>query len=76
MIQDEISKKCLKVLNSSDMPLHTMEIARKLDCGTQYKVQNRLMRLMNSEEISGRLLDVAKGIWVWWRKDAFGKVST
>lgn len=70
-----LSHKILKAVNASDQPLHTAEIARQFQGLSHYRVQITLIRLMNSGEISGRLLDVAKGIWIWWRKDAFGKVK-
>ena len=70
-----LSHKILKAVNASDQPLHTAEIARQFQGLSHYRVQITLIRLMNSGETSGRLLDVAKGIWIWWRKDAFGKVK-
>ena len=70
-----LSHKILKAVNASDQPLHTAEITRQFQGLSHYRVQITLIRLMNSGEISGRLLDVAKGIWIWWRKDAFGKVK-
>ena len=70
-----LSHKILKAVNASDQPLHTAGIARQFQGLSHYRVQITLIRLMNSGETSGRLLDVAKGIWIWWRKDAFGKVK-
>jgi hypothetical protein len=27
---------------------------------------------MSKGEVRGKFLDVGKGIWIWWRKGAFG----
>lgn len=66
-------EKILDLINSTDHPLHTQEIARRFPNISDFRVKNALIRLMSDGQINGRLLDVAKGIWIWWRKDAFKK---
>jgi hypothetical protein len=69
-----LSSKILKIVNSSDKPLHTSEMVRAHLKASDYQVKMSLIRLMNEGKISGRLLDVARGVWIWWPKNAFRKV--
>ena len=72
MNPNTISKKCLNIINSSDQPFHTEEIARQIHAATGHRVRYALQGLMSNGEVRGKFLDVGKGIWIWWRKDAFG----
>jgi len=58
-------------VNTSNKPLHTAEIARQFAHLSHHQVLMALIYLMNDIRIDGRLLDVAKGIWIWWPKKAF-----
>jgi len=69
-----LPSKILKIVNASDKPLHTSEVVRANLKASDYQVKMSLIRLMNEGKISGRLLDVARGIWIWWPKNAFRKV--
>jgi hypothetical protein len=69
-----LPSKILKIVNASDKPLHTLEVVRTNLKASDYQVKMSLIRLMNEGKISGRLLDVARGVWIWWPKDAFRKV--
>ena len=65
--------KILKIVNSADQPLHTMEVARHFPHISDFRIKNTLIRLQVSGKISGRCLDVAKGVWIWWRKNLLKK---
>jgi hypothetical protein len=68
--KDLLHKKILNIVSSSTKPLHTAEIARQLPDFSHHQVLMALIYLMNDSRIDGRLLDVAKGIWIWWQKIA------
>lgn len=69
-----LPSKILKIISASDKPLHTSEVVRRKLKASDYQVKMSLIRLMNEGKISGRLLDVARGVWIWWPKSAFKKV--
>ena len=73
--QERISRKCLKIVSSADRPLHTEEIAREIPWVTNHKTKMALIRLMSGGHVKGHTMDVGRGVWIWWRKDAFGKVE-
>lgn len=77
-MNDKISELIIEKVNKSDQPVETKEI---LDCVSK-KSKNithsiilyRLMNLRGDGEINGRRISAgAKGVWIWWRKDAFKK---
>lgn len=70
-MKDPLHNKILKIVNSANQPLHTMEIARKLGVDSHYKISNMLLRMASDGKIRHRRLDVAKGIDIWWRNGAF-----
>lgn len=70
---DRIYEKCLEIVEGSDQPQHTQEIVRKIPGANNYVVKIRLVRLMSEARISGRVLDISKGVWIWWRKNAFAR---
>jgi len=74
---DEISRAVLKVINTASEPLETKEvekIVRSLVEGvTRSKLLYRLTMLRADGLINGKFVGPGKGVWVWWKKDAFTK---
>ena len=73
MTGDRTYEKCLEIVEASGQPLHTQEIVRKIPGASNYVIKSRLVRLMSEGRISGRALDISKGVWIWWPRDAFAK---
>ncbi len=75
-MKDEISKVVLSVINNAEEPLETKEIEELakaiLKDITRTKLFYRLTMLRAEGEIKGKLMGSGKGVWIWWRKDAFG----
>ena len=68
---DNISQKTLKLIESSDEPLATKEIQKKIikyikDI-TRTKLFSRLNNLRGEGRIKGKFLDGGKGTWIWWK---------
>ena len=65
-------------MNKSDQPLETKEIldyvSEKSKDIIHSMVLYRLMNLRGDGEINGKRISAgAKGVWIWWREDAFTK---
>ena len=73
--KQRLYKNLQLLISSSNKPLHTAEIACKFDDVSHHRILMALIYLMNESMINGRLLDVAKGIWIWWPKNAFSEVK-
>ena len=69
--------KILELLNSSDEPLETKEIGEKLkekikkESVTRTKIFYRLNILRGEGKIKGKFTGPGKGVWIWWRINAF-----
>jgi repressor of nif and glnA expression len=76
-MNDEISKAVLKVINNAEEPLETKEveelIKKSLKDVTRTKLFYRLTMLRAEGLIKGKFVGPGKGVWIWWKKDAFGK---
>lgn len=71
LMEDEISKRILKLINSSKEPLETKEIERNLKGVSRTKILYRLNDLRGQGLIKGKSIGAGKGNWIWWRSDAF-----
>ena len=70
-MQNEISKRILKVLESADEPLETMEIVERLKDVSRTIILNRLHQLRGDGLIRGKRVGGGKGVWIWWHINAF-----
>lgn len=74
---DEISRAVLKVINAACEPLETKEVEKLVRVFvrdvTRSKLFYRLTMLRADGLINGKFVGPGKGVWVWWRKDAFIK---
>lgn len=74
-MKDEISKVVLSIINNSEEPLETKEIEKlaraMLKDITRTKLFYRLTMLRAEGEIKGKFIGPGRGVWIWWRKDAF-----
>jgi predicted transcriptional regulator len=64
------SNKILRIINRSQHPLGTKEIGNRLGVSWD-TVDIKLKILHGSGQIEGRKILGGKGVWIWWRKDAF-----
>ena len=75
-MKDEISKAILKVINNAEEPLETKEVEKlvkkSLKDVTRTKLFYRLTMLRAEGLIKGKFVGPGKGVWIWWKKDAFG----
>ena len=76
-MDDEISKIVLKLIKNAKEPLETKEVeklVRKiLKNVTRTKLFYRLTMLRAEGLIKGKFVGPGKGVWIWWKKDAFKK---
>ena len=76
-MEDIMSNEILNLLNHSDEPLETKEIKEKLkgkikkESVTRTKIFYRLNLLRGDGKIKGKFTGPGKGVWIWWRIDAF-----
>ena len=76
-MEDIMSNEILNLLNHSDEPLETKEIEEKLkdkikkESVTRTKIFYRLNLLRGEGKIKGKFTGPGKGVWIWWRIDAF-----
>ena len=67
-MEDEISRRILKILAKSREPLETREIERQMRGTTRSKIMYRLNDLRAENKISGKRIGAGgKGVWVWWK---------
>jgi len=73
--RDAIKDKIFTILNSANEPLETKEIAEKLKqkkiTTTRTKIFYRLNILRGEGKIKGKFTGPGKGVWIWWRTNAF-----
>jgi len=70
-MEDNETKKILKLLETAKEPLETREIERRLKGITRSKILYRLNNLRAEGKIKGKQIGSGKGSWIWWRKNAF-----
>lgn len=74
---DKLTQVTLDELNKSDEPLETKEIenlvSKQIKDVTRTKLFYRLNNLRGEGLIKGKFVGPGKGVWIWWRKDAFEK---
>jgi repressor of nif and glnA expression len=74
-MEDEISEAALKVINSADEPLETKEVEERVNKlikdSTRTKLFYRLNNLRAEGLIKGKFIGPGKGVWIWWKKEAF-----
>lgn len=74
MANDELQNAVLKVIEKSDQPLETKEVEWMVKGhkeATRIKVIYRLNNLRGEGKIKGKFVGPGKGVWIWWKKDAF-----
>ena len=74
---DSIAKAILNVITKSEEPLETKEIQEKLEASikdvTRTKLFYRLTNLRGDGLIKGKFIGPGKGVWIWWKPEAFSK---
>ncbi|MDO8643312.1 MAG: hypothetical protein Q7R76_07120 [Candidatus Woesearchaeota archaeon] len=75
--KDAVRNEILSLLNSFSEPLETKEIEDKVkekikkETVTRTKIFYRLNLLRGEGKIKGKFSGSGKGVWIWWRMDAF-----
>ena len=76
-MNDLITKRALETIEGAGEVLETKEILEKLQISsgevTRTKLFSRLNNLRGEGLIKGKFVGSGKGVWIWWRKDAFLK---
>ncbi|MFQ6060964.1 MAG: hypothetical protein ACE5KV_06700, partial [Thermoplasmata archaeon] len=76
-MDDEISRKILELIRKASEPLETKEIERRIReevaNATRPKVMYRLNDLRGQGRIRGKYVGPGKGVWIWWKRNAFEK---
>ncbi|MEM2507392.1 MAG: hypothetical protein QXF61_10160 [Nitrososphaeria archaeon] len=72
-MQNEVTKQILNLIESSDEPLETMEIVERLKNFSRIMIFYRLHELRGEGLIRGKKVGGGKGVWIWWRKNAFAQ---
>ena len=74
-MQDNISKIILNIIKESNDIYETKEILEKTAVSikdiTRTKLFSRLNNLRGEGLIKGKFVGPGKGVWIWWKKDAF-----
>lgn len=72
---DKLEQETLKIINDTDEPLETKEImelvSKQIKDVTRTKLINRLNNLRGEGLIKGKFIGPGKGVWIWWREQAF-----
>jgi repressor of nif and glnA expression len=75
MRMDKLTEVTLKIINETDEPVETKEIEemvkKSVEDVTRAKLFYRLNNLRGEGLIKGKFVGPGKGVWIWWRKDAF-----
>lgn len=66
-MEDEIYKKIINVIKSSDEPIETKEIEQKIKGVSRDKILYRLFNLRGEGAIKGKQVGSGKGTWIWWK---------
>lgn len=79
-MQDKISELALEIIEDADDVLETKELEQKIAISikniTRTKLFSRLTNLRGSGLIRGKFVGPGKGVWIWWKKDAFSEKQT
>jgi len=67
-MEDELSKKIVSIIKSSDEPIETKEIEQKIKGVSRDKILYRLFNLRGEGVIKGKQVGSGKGTWIWWKK--------
>ena len=74
---DELTEVTLKIINETDEPLETKElqemVGKVVTDVTRTKLFYRLNNLRGEGLIKGKFVGPGKGVWIWWKRDAFTK---
>ncbi|MFH1711278.1 MAG: hypothetical protein ABH840_03130 [Nanoarchaeota archaeon] len=74
-MNDLIAKKALEIVEVSGEVLETKEILEEIQISlnrvTRTKLFSRLNNLRGEGLIKGKFIGPGKGVWIWWKKDAF-----
>lgn len=74
-MQDLISKKALDIVENANEVLETKAILEEIQISlnkvTRTKLFSRLNNLRGDGLIKGKFVGPGKGVWIWWKKDAF-----
>jgi len=67
-MSDKISEQILRIVESSNEPLETLEIVGKVGKVSRAMVIYRLNNLRGEGKIKGKSIGAGKGNWIWWKK--------
>ena len=74
-MNDLITKRALETIEKTKEVLETKEILEELQISlskiTRTKLFSRLNNLRGEGLIKGKFVGPGKGVWIWWKKDAF-----
>lgn len=74
-MKDNISLSALRIIEESNEVVETKEIQEKVEISikdiTRTKLFARLNNLRGEGLIKGKFVGPGKGVWIWWRIDAF-----
>lgn len=74
-MDDLITKRALETIEKAGCVLETKEILEELQIflnkTTRTKLFSRLNNLRGEGLIKGKFVGPGKGVWIWWKKDAF-----
>ena len=74
-MDDPISKAVIKIIAKTSEPLETKEVEKLardiVKDVTRTKLFYRLTMLRAEGVIKGKFLGPGKGVWIWWKKEAF-----
>ena len=68
LVEDELSRKILKIIDSSEQPLETNEIVKRVGSITRSKAGHRLAYLALKDKINYKVVGAKRGIYIWWSK--------
>jgi repressor of nif and glnA expression len=75
MRMDKLTEVTLKIINETNEPVETKEIEEMVKKSvkdvTRAKLFYRLNNLRGEGLIKGKFSGPGKGVWIWWKKDAF-----
>jgi hypothetical protein len=81
-MKDIISERTLQIIENASSVLETKEILEKIQISskknsikniTRTKLFSRLSNLRGEGLIVGKFVGPGKGVWIWWRKNAFSE---
>ena len=76
-MQDSLTELALEIIEHSEDVLETKEIQEKIESSikdvTRTKLFARLNNLRGDGKIKGKFVGPGKGVWIWWKKDAFSQ---